>query len=144
MSLPIPQIVDLLCRRFPDLQGIYLYGSAVSNEMTSASDIDLAVLSQREIPEMERFETAQQIALVTKREVDLADLRRAPTVFQFQVISTGKHLYVRDAAGCEKFSSHRAKGLHGDRASTNRPAHPSIPPWEKGHFGMRKARVLEG
>ena len=103
MDLPMDDIVALLRLHFPEAQGIYLYGSMAGNAATPASDIDLAVLSGREILPIKRFEVAQEIAAKSKREVDLVDLRHAPTVLQFQVVSTGRRLDAADASVCESF-----------------------------------------
>lgn len=103
MDLPIPEIVNLLSRAFPAAQGIYLYGSTSAGTAGPTSDVDLAVLSPEKIPDTKRFEIAQSLAVKIKREVDLVDLRQAPTVFQFQVVTSGNLLKAPDPAACDRF-----------------------------------------
>ena len=57
------EIIRLIREHFRPIQGIYLYGSTTGNNVTALSDIDLALLSEKEIPETVRFEFAQKIAV---------------------------------------------------------------------------------
>lgn len=97
------EVVQWLRKRFPQIEAIYLYGSTAAGQETSSSDIDLALLSREGALEEKRFEMAQEIAALCNREVDLVELKTAPTVFQFQVISKGKRIYSRDESACERF-----------------------------------------
>ena len=103
MDLPMPEIVNLLSRAFPKVQGIYIYGSTSGGTAGPASDVDLAVLSPEKIPDAKRFEIAQSLAAKIKQEVDLVDLRQTPTVFQFQVVTSGNLLKAQDPAACGRF-----------------------------------------
>lgn len=72
---------------------VILFGSAAKERMRVDSDVDIAYLSHRRISDYERFMMAQRLADVLKRDVDLIDFYRASTVFQAQVVTTGKMLY---------------------------------------------------
>ena len=75
---------------------IYIFGSTVKGRGRDDSDIDIAILTDRQIDEYKLFILSQKLADVLKREVDLVDLRKASTVFRVQIIKTGKLIYNSD------------------------------------------------
>jgi predicted nucleotidyltransferase len=75
---------------------IYVFGSAAKGKMVEDSDIDVAFLSDRRFGDYEVFMIGQKLASLLDREVDLVDLSKASTVFQVQVVSTGKVIYCND------------------------------------------------
>ncbi len=73
---------------------IYLFGSAATGHIRYDSDIDVAFLSdERSLDHYERFMLAQQLAERLQRDVDLIDLKQASTVFQAQIVHSGKVIY---------------------------------------------------
>ncbi|GLY11861.1 type VII toxin-antitoxin system MntA family adenylyltransferase antitoxin [Bacillus badius] len=72
---------------------IYLFGSRVAGRARSNSDYDIAYLSDKHLSNYERFMLAQELAAILNRDVDLVDLKQASTVFQTEIIETGKVLY---------------------------------------------------
>jgi len=72
---------------------IYIFGSTVKNRDRGESDIDIAILTDREVDEYELFILSQKLADIFKKEVDLIDLNKASTVFKIQIIKTGKLIY---------------------------------------------------
>ncbi|WLR52626.1 nucleotidyltransferase domain-containing protein [Bacillus tianshenii] len=88
----LKMLVDFLLEKLSPAV-IYLFGSEAADQTHQSSDIDLAFLSETSISDYERFMLAQELATITKRDVDLIDLNKTTTVFQIQVISTGKVLY---------------------------------------------------
>lgn len=88
----ITYIKELLIEKFnPYL--IYLFGSAAKGKMGEESDIDIGFLSDNKISSYDIFMIAQELADQLDREVDLVDLNQASTVFQMQVVSSGKVIY---------------------------------------------------
>ena len=75
---------------------IYIFGSISKDKMRKDSDIDIAILTDRQIDEYKLFILSQKLADVLKREVDLVDLRKASSVFKVQIIKTGKLIYNSD------------------------------------------------
>ncbi|MBB5326106.1 putative nucleotidyltransferase [Anoxybacillus tepidamans] len=76
---------------------IYLFGSTVNGTVRPNSDVDIAFLSdEKQLDPYELFMIAQELANLLKREVDLIDLQQASTVFQAQVVHTGKTIYCSD------------------------------------------------
>lgn len=72
---------------------IYLFGSTVKGTVHNGSDIDIAFLSEKKLDTYDLFMMAQELAEKLEREVDLIDLSQASTVFQAQIIQTGKVIY---------------------------------------------------
>jgi uncharacterized protein len=75
---------------------IILFGSRVTGRTNKDSDIDIAFLSESEIEKYDLFLIAQELASIINIEVDLIDLSKASTVFQAQIIHTGRTIYCED------------------------------------------------
>lgn len=88
---------------FPRVKGIYVFGSFAKNEDTKESDLDLAILLDRPADKVMLWDLAQEIAIKINRDVDLIDLFSASTVFQFQIISSGKRIDSQDLKACDSF-----------------------------------------
>ena len=85
-----------LFARDPRVLGVFLFGSQVDGTATARSDIDLAVLFDRdlELNEELAFEVAVSEVLGTD-DVDVVNLNRASLLFRYRAIA-GKLLYERD------------------------------------------------
>lgn len=75
---------------------IYIFGSISKDKVRKDSDIDIAILTDRQIDEYKLFILSQKLADTLKKEVDLVDLKKASTVFKVQIIKTGKLIYNSD------------------------------------------------
>ncbi len=75
---------------------IILFGSTVKGTMKNNSDFDIAFLSKKEFDKYQLFMISEELAAKLNRDVDLIDLNQASTVFQAQVIHTGKVIYCSD------------------------------------------------
>jgi predicted nucleotidyltransferase len=98
-----PDIKEALERLVPlfEREGVllaYLFGSLSRGQV--GQDVDLALLTRDE-PAF-RLREAITDCLGTQR-VDLVDLRRASPVLRFEVIRTGRPLYVADEEMQERF-----------------------------------------
>lgn len=82
---------------------IILFGSRVTGRVNKDSDIDIAFLSEKEMDKYELFLIGQELAATINIEVDLIDLSRASTVFQAQIIHTGKTIYCSDKKAKAEF-----------------------------------------
>jgi len=98
-----PEVIQKICTSLPDVVAVYLFGSAVSGQMHSESDIDMAVLADSPIDPEQLWKLAQDIAAMLNMEIDLVDLRQASTVMRMQVVQNGKRLYCRDQAASDAF-----------------------------------------
>jgi predicted nucleotidyltransferase len=75
---------------------IIIFGTAGRDEMRPDSDIDIAYLSDQHFAPYELFLLSQELARKLNREVDLIDLATVSTVFQAQIVGTGRVIYCRN------------------------------------------------
>ena len=96
-------VVDLVRAALPDVVGIYRFGSWTTPNEHAGSDVDLALLPAQPLDGLVRWELAQDLARLLKRDVDLVDLRAASTVLRAQVIAKGERLFCADISACDTF-----------------------------------------
>ena len=101
--LKIAEAIALIRGELPDVQAIYLFGSQASGEASAESDVDLAVLSQRKIDPIARWQLGERLAVLLGRDVDLVDLRSASAVLRVQVLDGGRLLDEQDGLGRAEF-----------------------------------------
>lgn len=89
----------------PAISAIYLFGSAATGQSTPESDLDIAVLTPRQLPETSLFEAGLDLGRDTGRDVDLVDLRRASTVLAAQVVAHGRRIAVTDRFAADRFDA---------------------------------------
>ena len=97
------QLTDTLRDALPDCQAIYSFGSWGTDAERPDSDIDLAVLPRTPLDPVQRWDLAQKLASLARRDVDLVDLLRASTVLRMQVVANGQRLYTADVNAVEQF-----------------------------------------
>ncbi|KFF49665.1 DNA polymerase subunit beta [Gammaproteobacteria bacterium MFB021] len=78
------------------LLAIYAFGSQVSGQARADSDLDLAVLLSGTADSVALWTLAQDIAAMLDIDVDLVDLRKASTVMQHRVVTSGERWWARD------------------------------------------------
>ena len=90
-------IVCRILEHYPTAQAIYLFGTYGTADEWPTSDVDIAVLFSPQ-----QAKTAGLLALsdlrfeleaLLKKEVDLINLRRVPTVLQKEVIAADRRIY---------------------------------------------------
>lgn len=94
---------EYIRKAVPGLIALYRFGSQAKGTARPASDIDLAILSREPMPNLRRFELAQELATQLHRDVDLVDLRTASAVMKMQVLSTGACLDSQDESARREF-----------------------------------------
>lgn len=77
----------------PELLAVYVFGSEVTGEAGSESDLDVAVLSAGVVEPLLLWQLSGELADIVGVPVDLLDLRAASTVMQYQVLTTGRRLW---------------------------------------------------
>ena len=77
----------------PNVRLIYLFGSQADGSATPSSDIDIAVLLDKKMDPVARFDLEQTLAIKFNQDIDLVDLLMASTVLQNQVIMNGELLF---------------------------------------------------
>lgn len=101
--LPDSQLADIIAGNVPDLIGIWLYGSVAKGVDTPESDLDIAILAQKSLPFDKRLSLSADLERQTRRDVDLIDLRKAPTVLRKEIIANGRRIHCVDLEACEIF-----------------------------------------
>ena len=96
-------LIEYIRQSVPSLTALYRFGSQAKGTARRDSDMDLAVLARDPIPNLRRFELAQELAVQLHRDVDLVDLRTASTVMRMQVLSTGACLDSQDEQARREF-----------------------------------------
>jgi uncharacterized protein len=94
---------EYIRKAVPGLIALYRFGSQAKGTARPASDIDLAILSREPVPNLRRFDLAQELATQLHRDVDLVDLRTASAVMKMQVLSTGACLVSQDEPARREF-----------------------------------------
>ncbi len=109
MNQPGVSIEEIAVKRilstFPDVKGIYLFGSRAFGKHRPDSDYDMAVLADEPLEGTDTF-FALQLELAADSGVHLVDLRTAPTVLQFEVLRGRKRLYCSDREYCIDFEAY--------------------------------------
>ena len=100
-------IITKVLQFLPDVLGIYLFGSFQTEYETPESDVDIAIL----LPLTSKVDSHSRefrdllFALMDEldREVDLINLRKVDTVFQHEIIQSGRLLYSSNPYPVEEF-----------------------------------------
>ncbi|MBF0551872.1 MAG: nucleotidyltransferase domain-containing protein [Deltaproteobacteria bacterium] len=89
------------------MQAVYLFGSTGTEFEREDSDIDLALLfpagEVRAIGHLALTECWSELASVTGRPVDLVNIRLVNTVFQHEIIQTGRLIFCADKTAVDYF-----------------------------------------
>lgn len=93
-------LVDALRQRLhdhPDVAVAYLFGSYGRGEPSPASDVDVAILPDRELIGIERSRLTSVLAeVVGERRLDVVFLDQAPLPLAYRVLRDGRLLAVHD------------------------------------------------
>jgi predicted nucleotidyltransferase len=91
---------------FPDLLGVWLFGSFALGSARPDSDIDIAILAEHPIEQdWDYLGKLGRLSLRFGRMVDLVDLRTAPPLLRFEVFSDGIRIAARDPVACDFFET---------------------------------------
>jgi predicted nucleotidyltransferase len=82
----------------PEILAVYLYGSVVEDRINPLSDLDIALLLRSEVTKQSMWRLEDRWSALWPEVVDLRVLNYAPLIFQFEVTTRGKRLWVAETA----------------------------------------------
>jgi len=103
----IDAIKDAVLQHYPSTQAIYLFGSYQTEDEWPDSDVDVALLlspgESRKAGSLMMSELHAALGSMLGRDVDIVNLRRAPTVLQKEVVMADRRIYTADRYSAEEF-----------------------------------------
>jgi predicted nucleotidyltransferase len=100
-------IISAILRHHPRVQGVYIFGTFATAMERPDSDLDIALLLPPAEARKEKpfaFSACRdELESLTRRSVDLINLRETNTVFQNEIITEGQLIYVADEASIDAF-----------------------------------------
>ncbi len=89
----------------PEIQAVYLFGSVAEGRVNALSDVDIAILADRDLPKQRLWRLEDHWASAWPDWVDLHVLNLAPPAAQFEIITRGRKLWIKDLAQVADFES---------------------------------------
>ena len=100
-------ITNTVHEYYPDVQGVYLFGSYMTEEEWPESDVDIALLLPPDVAKKKRSiamsDCSLALANILNKNVDLLNARTVSTVFQKEIITKGRLLYCADRYAVDEF-----------------------------------------
>ncbi len=100
-------IIKTVLHYYPTVQGIYLFGSYLTEDEWKDSDVDIALLLPHELAKREGAlavsECRHALEDELEKPVDLLNARLVSTVMQMQIVTTGRLLYTGDEYTVQEF-----------------------------------------
>jgi predicted nucleotidyltransferase len=90
---PDAQILSQVFREYPDIQAVYLFGSAASGRIHHGSDLDLALYSKSSSIRERRLDILTDLARCGFCNVDLVFLDTEDIVLKYEAIRQNRLLY---------------------------------------------------
>jgi len=102
-------IVNIIRDHFPGMEAVYLFGSYGTEDEWTDSDLDIALLLPHEEScghrDFSLTSCHDDLMKATGRVVDLINIRAVSTVFQTEIIKTGRLIYCADSEAVADFES---------------------------------------
>ena len=102
-TMPIKEQALQAIDAFPEIRLAILFGSAASGELTSDSDIDIALAGLSPLTAYQKIKIIGKLSLVLHRPIDLVDLNASPMPILSSILSSGQLLLNRDPELYAKF-----------------------------------------
>jgi len=102
-------IVEPCREAYPDLEAVYVFGSRAEQTEHPGSDVDIAVLlppaTAHRAGSLALSPLRQRLERALRLEVDLVNLRLAPTVFAKEIIAGGDRIDSRHGDAADDFEA---------------------------------------
>ncbi len=100
-------ITKTVLEYYPNVQGIYLFGSYMTEDEWPDSDVDIALLlppaEAKKVRSFVMSECSIALARSLNKDVDLLNVRTVSTVFRKEITTKGKLLYCADRYAVDEF-----------------------------------------
>jgi predicted nucleotidyltransferase len=93
LGTPDLQVLSQVFREYPDVQAVYLFGSAASGRGHPDSDLDLAVYSESSAVRERRLEILTDLARCGFCDVDLVFLDTDDIVLKYEAVRQNRVVY---------------------------------------------------
>lgn len=101
------KIVRAVLKNYPAAQAIYIFGSHGALDEREDSDVDIGVLLAPQQSKATDFSTLSDLRFelesLLKKDVDLTNLRQAPTVLQKEIMAADRRIYCADQYAADEF-----------------------------------------
>jgi hypothetical protein len=85
--------LEKVFQKFPGIQAVYLFGSTASNKMHTESDLDLAILPEKQTLRGHKLDILAELAREGFSDVDLVFLDTKDVVIKFESVRQNHLLY---------------------------------------------------
>ena len=89
------EIIGFLKSRL-DLIAVYLYGSILTSQFNDQSDIDISVISEKEVDPLALYEISAGLSVLLKRDIHLIDFVKANEVLKIEILKNKTILFDKD------------------------------------------------
>lgn len=117
---------------YPEIEGVYLFGSAAVDGETNFSDIDLGIVDSNPSIQEKKVDIYADLVLQGFEKVDIVFFNSADLVLQFEIIRHNKLIYRK-----EQFD-------HGELFSKTIRKYFDFEPYLKRQRKKIKKRILNG
>ena len=91
--------------KYPDIQAVYLFGSAASGRTYNESDVDLAIVLRPDAEQLDRLSILADLTHFGLRDIDLVILDTDDIVLKHESVRQNHVLYQAEDFDCSAYSS---------------------------------------
>lgn len=100
-------IIQTVLTHYPNVQGVYLFGSFMTEDEWPDSDVDIALLlpplEAKQASNLTGTDCVLELASALGKKVDLLNARMVSTVFQKEIVTNGRRLHCADRYAVDEF-----------------------------------------
>ncbi len=90
-----------------DITSVLLFGSAAEDALGPASDIDIAIISFKELDSRTILNMSAELQILLTRDIDLIDLNKAEGVIHYKILTKG----IRIKGNSRELAEHLIKAI---------------------------------